>query len=76
MWRRALPKRGPVGPLFVRRRIGFGVLLLLFGCAPSEQGLETQSGPDFLFLNGKVLTVDEGFSIAMDQKVRKAPAHR
>jgi predicted amidohydrolase YtcJ len=55
MWRSALPERGPSGPLFV--------LFLLVACSPSERGSEPQSGPDTVFLNGKVLTIDAEFSI-------------
>ena len=36
-----------------------GIVCLAPACTPQE----AQPGPDYLFLNGKVLTVDEGFSI-------------
>ena len=50
------------------------VAALSLGCSPSERPsqagvapepqIEPQPGPNFVFLNGKVLTVDEDFSVA------------
>jgi len=64
-----LPEELP-GPFFAL----LGILSLAAGCTPSEPPpqaamttearLEAQPAPDFLFLNGKVLTVDKEFSIA------------
>ena len=59
---------GLAGPAAI---IGFVSLAL--GCSSPEQPsqadltpepqIETQPGPDFVFLNGKILTIDEDFSI-------------
>ena len=43
--------------------VGFASLTI--ACSPPEQSSQAEAlpGPDFVFLHGKVLTVDEGFSI-------------
>ena len=50
-----------------------GIVTLMVGCSSeepparienvSEAPAEAQAGPDYVFINGKVLTVDENFSV-------------